>query len=134
MNRGRVDRCLYYDHACLLLWQIISVGLKISDRVQLFCCDCGNVWESDALCCCNYSNAPKTSVGLLVESSSASSFTAVSIVSDNESSGNDFDTIFVNRRRRRSVCSSKIFSATLIQSNVTSERSRTISVDHIIDM
>jgi len=78
--------------------------------------------------CCNYSNTPNTFVGLLEESSSASFFTAVSIVLDNDdSSGNDFETILVNSRRLKSVCSSKIVSATLIQSNATSDRSRTIS-------
>jgi hypothetical protein len=84
--------------------------------------------------CCNYSNAPNTSVGLLVESSSASFFMALSMVSDNDSSGNDLDTIFVNSSRLRSVCSSKMVSATLIQSNVTSDRSRTISAVAIVDV
>jgi len=83
---------------------------------------------------CNYSNAPNTSVGLLVEeSSSASFFTTLSIVSDKVSSGNDFDTMFVNKRRLRSVCSSGIVSATFIQSNVTSDRSRTMSAGDTID-
>lgn len=84
--------------------------------------------------CCNYSKAPNTSVGLLVGSSSVSFFTALSMVLDNESSGNDLDTIFVNSRRLRSVCSSKIVSATLIQYNATSDRSRTISAVAIVNV
>jgi len=76
---------------------------------------------------CYYSNAPKTFVGLLVVPSSVSFFTAVRMISDNDSSGNDLDTMFVNNRRLKSVCSSEIVSATLIQSNVTSDRSRTMS-------
>jgi hypothetical protein len=49
------------------------------------------------------------------------------IISVNVSSGNDLDTIFVNNKRLKSVCSSEMVSDILIHSNATSDRSRTIS-------
>ena len=79
--------------------------------------------------CCNYSNAPNISVRLLVlESTLVSFFTTSSMVSDKDWSGIDFDIILVKSKRLRSVCSSKIVSATFIHSNITSDRSRTISL------